>query len=230
MLKELRHVKVTMTVLLLLLVATTFIILNLSAGMQAGLTASEQVFGFLAIAIMIVICVLQFTQIERVLSIERASSTDVTGIQNKSAFEDRMEKLNAMDSSLGVALISFDLNNLKKTNDTYGHVAGDLMIKSFATALANISSAASVYRTGGDEFVVVMENATEDMVKDFCRKLEEKTNAINEKGKVNLSYAQGYAISLKNNYSTPDELREISDQNMYERKQYMKAHGLCNMR
>ena len=230
MIKDLKKVKITMVLLFLVLLAFIFVALNIGRGLSRGLSSRDQLFDLLALMTLLIISVFQFIQIQRILSIEKKSSTDVTGIHNKASFEFKMEGLNNNDSDLNLAIISFDLNNLKKTNDTKGHQVGDAMIKGFATLLVQNFPNADAFRTGGDEFVVVMENTTKDNVEKSLNALENATNKHNAAGKINISYAVGYAISEKHNYLLPDELLHLSDGRMYERKQYMKAHGLCEMR
>src|ERR1043166_2835378 len=61
------------------------------------------------------------------------------------------------------SLIYFDLNHLKKTNDTHGHAAGDAVLKHFADVLtANIRDSDCVGRLGGDEFGVLLSHANQD--------------------------------------------------------------------
>jgi diguanylate cyclase (GGDEF)-like protein len=61
-----------------------------------------------------------------------------------------------------VGLMVCDLNKFKLINDTYGHHVGDEILKHFADALASsVRDSDSVFRFGGDEFVVIVEDASE---------------------------------------------------------------------
>jgi diguanylate cyclase (GGDEF)-like protein len=61
------------------------------------------------------------------------------------------------------SLIYFDLNHLKKTNDTYGHAAGDAVLAHFADVLvAHVRDSDCVGRLGGDEFGVLLSHANQD--------------------------------------------------------------------
>lgn len=64
----------------------------------------------------------------------------------------------------------FDLNDLKLTNDTYGHVMGDKLIITFANVLKEtIGYFNFVGRFGGDEFIAVMYNTSKNDVRKFFK-------------------------------------------------------------
>ena len=57
--------------------------------------------------------------------------------------------------------ISIDLNGLKRVNDTYGHVAGDELIRAAADCMKNsFNEYGKIYRIGGDEFAVIITEET----------------------------------------------------------------------
>src|ERR1700761_8251699 len=61
------------------------------------------------------------------------------------------------------SLIYFDLNHLKKTNDTYGHAAGDAVLTQFSNILlAQVRESDCVGRLGGDEFAILLSHATQE--------------------------------------------------------------------
>ena len=104
------------------------------------------------------------------------------------------------------------------------------MIYSFAYLLAHTFPKGSVYRTGGDEFIVILEDTDEKRIQSFLEVLENKTDTFNKSHRFSVSYAHGYVLSVTGKYATPEELQKISDKHMYQRKQYMKENGLCAMR
>jgi diguanylate cyclase (GGDEF)-like protein len=80
----------------------------------------------------------------------------LTGLANRRNVEERLASRVA--GGLGFCVIVIDLNRLKKTNDTYGHLAGDNLLQQFAQELrTNFRSTDLVGRWGGDEFIVVMD-------------------------------------------------------------------------
>lgn len=82
----------------------------------------------------------------------------LTGVGNKSALLDKEEEINKQialgEADFSIAL--FDVNKLKIANDVFGHMAGDGLLFTVANHLAAVFGADNVYRTGGDEFVVVL--------------------------------------------------------------------------
>ena len=83
----------------------------------------------------------------------RNAGFDVAGVHDKKSLEKELLKLQNADDTLDVGVMMFDLNNLKKINDTYGHEEGDLFIQTFASYLTRILTENSfLARFGGDEF------------------------------------------------------------------------------
>ncbi|MCR5123601.1 MAG: GGDEF domain-containing protein [Treponema sp.] len=92
---------------------------------------------------------------------ELANKDSLTGIRNKTAYDNEIKKLEAdlkskRIDSFGIAMI--DLNYLKKLNDTYGHDKGNLAIKKLCFLVCTIFEHSPVFRIGGDEFVVILKN------------------------------------------------------------------------
>ena len=83
------------------------------------------------------------------------SNTDeLTRCYNRRAYE---EDINKLDLSKEWVYISMDINGLKRANDSFGHVAGDELIRAAADCMKNsFSEHGKVYRVGGDEFVVII--------------------------------------------------------------------------
>jgi diguanylate cyclase (GGDEF)-like protein/putative nucleotidyltransferase with HDIG domain len=89
---------------------------------------------------------------------EAATRDSLTGLANHRAFHERLDQLVATDGGLSLAIV--DLDGLKLTNDTYGHQAGDELLGSLASVLAEVSPRGEAFRIGGDEFAVVIEGGT----------------------------------------------------------------------
>ena len=85
---------------------------------------------------------------------EIAITDFLTSLKNRRAFMDDIGSLS--DTNIGV--IFNDINGLKYTNDTMGHIAGDDLIINYAALLKKQFSEASIYRVAGDEFVVLLSD------------------------------------------------------------------------
>ncbi|WP_054742581.1 GGDEF domain-containing protein [Cellulosilyticum ruminicola] len=128
--------------------------------------------------------------------LETLAFTDtLTGLLNRTAFNETLTKLNQiLPSTLPIALVLFDLNNLKKTNDTKGHITGDLLITHTAVLLKTIFlNPNTIYRICGDEFVIILKDIPENTLKHLLQKFQyhlQLHNSIqNPKISINYSYA-----------------------------------------
>lgn len=93
---------------------------------------------------------------------ERLASVDsLTGLENRRRMEEVLERRIA--KGIPFSVVVFDLNGFKQINDTYGHVAGDEVLRQFATELRSAFRALDdVGRWGGDEFIAVLDCNVEE--------------------------------------------------------------------
>lgn len=123
------------------------------------------------------------------------------------------------------ALVLCDLNHLKKINDSFGHAAGDLALKTFVSLLkSNIRETDYIARIGGDEFIIILHQNDYDQALEKMNALQESINKeyiLYNNVKIPLRFSYGIATS-------PDEsmiydiLSKIADDRMYENKRIMK--------
>ena len=87
---------------------------------------------------------------------ELALRDALTGLANRRGVEERIEQ--RIDSRRTFCAAMLDLNNLKRINDQYGHLAGDNLLQQFAQELRSAMRSSDVVgRWGGDEFIIVMD-------------------------------------------------------------------------
>jgi diguanylate cyclase (GGDEF)-like protein/PAS domain S-box-containing protein len=94
-----------------------------------------------------------------------ADHDGMTRLPNRAAFVDRLESAIAAagQEHTHVALVLFDVDHLKETNDTIGHDAGDLLIQTLAGRLTDLfGKGCTVGRLGGDEFAAILKPTDED--------------------------------------------------------------------
>lgn len=104
------------------------------------------------------LCSIALQRHERVLERERRANIDVlTQIANRAAFELALSRL-ACDEPGGWALLVVDLDNLKVINDSFGHHAGDLLIRAAADRIARLAKPNRAFRVGGDEFAILVQS------------------------------------------------------------------------
>ena len=148
----------------------------------------------------------------------------LTGLKNRMAFTDK-EDLFAMSVKSAGLVIQLDINNLKKVNDTYGHKEGDRHIKAAADVISqSFGMIGDCYRTGGDEFIVVIEDlkdpsALKEAEEKFARLIDE----YNEKEKPRVKLEIPYGIEefdLKD--KDVEKALRLADGKMYSMKKQMK--------
>ena len=145
-----------------------------------------------------------------------AYTDELTGLMNRAKC---MQFTKTLESPY--AVVSIDLDRLKSVNDSYGHLEGDKMIKSFADLLTKAFEGASLIgRTGGDEFMVIYEKPSANVCDKAIRMLEEYMNEFNQKGsKFTLSASMGYAYSSELGPTGFNNVFYLADSRMYEMKE-----------
>ena len=101
---------------------------------------------------------------EKALLIKRAYTDDLTKLHNRAYCSEKMRNL-SIDKNSKYTIINFDLNGLKKMNDTYGHTKGDELICYAAIVLEKAFAIDGVVgRMGGDEFIAIIENDNTEFI------------------------------------------------------------------
>ena len=160
---------------------------------------------------------------ERNFLIKSAYTDELTQIHNRRYCIEYMNKIKDTESD-NYTVICFDLNNLKITNDTYGHAKGDILIKSAAEVLSeSFESNGIVARMGGDEFIAIVETAVPEEIAKLMERFQiNLRNKNNEVEDLNMSIAYGYASSNTKEYNI-EKIYQIADNRMYENKKRMKS-------
>jgi diguanylate cyclase (GGDEF)-like protein len=110
-------------------------------------------------------------------SLETQARTDpLTGLVNRRGLDEALERLT---DRRPFAFLAIDLDDLKTTNDSYGHAAGDAAIAAVATALkAVVRRGDTIARVGGDEFAVLMLDATMDGAERLTARIQTAISGI----------------------------------------------------
>lgn len=141
-----------------------------------------------------------------------------TNLKNRNAFTDDCNYIERNKSTYDcIKVLFFDLNYLKYTNDNFGHEAGDKLIGTMAHLLNETFEGQSVYRIGGDEFVVIIT----DKAIDVQEKLEIMENFKRNYSDVygnKFDYAYGTADYSEGTYENISALVRSADEMMYNNK------------
>ena len=154
-----------------------------------------------------------------------ANTDSLTGIKNKHAYSDAEAHLNQMISEGKIdklAIVVCDINGLKHTNDTFGHAAGDKLIQDASEMICRYFTHGAVYRIGGDEFTVILQEKGYDTMSEVLAGINREVEENIAKKEVVISI--GYSTLTPEDQLVHDVF-ERADQMMYTRKQQLKAMG-----
>lgn len=144
----------------------------------------------------------------------------MTDLYNRSYFEEEILRLKN-PRAFPVSIFIADLNNMKITNDTYGHEKGDQLIKNTADVFKeNFRSCDVIARIGGDEFAVILSNTDQNAAKEINERLIEKIKAFNINGDIKIDISIGYATQREN--ENIKSVLDRADSKMYEVKRMTK--------
>jgi diguanylate cyclase (GGDEF)-like protein len=155
---------------------------------------------------------------------ERLALIDpLTGLSNRRSAMDRLTAEASRSQRYGHALtvVALDLDEFKQINDTYGHLAGDLVLKEFAARLGfaiRLSDFAA--RMGGDEFLVLLPECSIGQVESFLARLR-PMEAEYDGQKIPIFFSAGW-VGYEKGEST-EQFLERADRTLYAEKRAGKA-------
>jgi diguanylate cyclase (GGDEF)-like protein len=152
----------------------------------------------------------------------------LTNVFNRRYFEELFDTyiVDFSKNNTRFSLAIFDLNGLKTTNDTYGHLAGDELIKSFVEALkATLNDFDILGRFGGDEFAAVfLDDDINITISKMDNLIKNFTNYPININDTNLVCSFSYGLArFPEDGKTYKELIKIADDNMYLHKKNIKT-------
>jgi len=160
-------------------------------------------------------------------ALERLAYTDsLTGLANRRKCDDLFDELDMSEKVYGI--LTFDLNNLKLTNDTQGHESGDVLLIKFAEVLQSIfGEAGTICRMGGDEFIVIIQDIKVVDVRALVDKMEVAIDKINQEDEnLHLSTAYGFCRSNEPRCKDVKSVYRKADARMYKQKNAMKKYAM----
>ena len=145
------------------------------------------------------------------------SNTDeLTRCFNRHAYEERINNLDLREEWI---YISMDLNNLKHTNDSLGHAAGDELIGAAADCMReSFGNYGNVYRIGGDEFVVIITGNTKEfqsIIESFDRSVAQWHGKLVD----SMTISWGYVFSSEKEWDNIYDIAKEADERMYKNKE-----------
>ncbi len=150
----------------------------------------------------------------------------MTNLSNRRTFDEYMDSYVGRKPDEDILFLSFDLNELKSVNDTFGHEAGDELIVGAAQCMKSVfGPAGSIFRTGGDEFMAII-SCEEDKRDAFIKGLEDSFAGWRGKAGLELSISMGYVSSDEDPGMTLEDMRREAEKRMYAKKsEYYRQEG-----
>ena len=151
----------------------------------------------------------------------------LTGLRNSAAYIGKSAELDAQTNfnpDLAYAVIIFDVNFLKKTNDNYGHAAGNELLQHAAKVIHEVFAHSLVYRIGGDEFAAILENSDYNNRDALVSLFDEKIAReffLAAGVTLSVSVARGMAVYEPN--ATFTDVSKKADIAMYKHKVAIKS-------
>ncbi len=149
----------------------------------------------------------------------------LTSVSNKGAFDLCIRELQQQLDDPGCfpefAIAIFDCDDLKLINDRYGHDKGDLYLKNTSAMICHVFGHSPVFRIGGDEFAVIMQNEDYEnraAITRLFKKRCESTCVRDNEWWEQIRVSMGMAVYDPNDDRTVDDVSRRADKLMYENK------------
>ncbi|MDH5632600.1 MAG: GGDEF domain-containing protein [Gammaproteobacteria bacterium] len=167
----------------------------------------------------------QLSQLQMLLRLYREASHDaLTGLANRRVLNKwlAMEIPKARQQARPLSVLLFDLDHFKRINDTWGHLVGDRVLKTFARLLRrDLSSSSSfISRYGGEEFLVVLPGCEEPRARMLAEKIRQNCDSL----KIMASSSRQFGVTVSigvaslGKQDTADSLMSRADDALYAAK------------
>ena len=143
---------------------------------------------------------------------------ELTGLNNRRSMFSRIQTIDRMENRQPYGVVNLDLNGLKRVNDSEGHEAGDSLLIQAAQILRSAFPEEDVFRTGGDEFVVISVGISQA---DFERRMDLFRSELSRHE--NISFAVGACWTSGADDTTT--VMRLADERMYEDKKAYYARN-----
>lgn len=151
----------------------------------------------------------------------RAHHDALTGLLNRAGFVEALGTRLAARAERQFAVMFFDLDNFKPINDTFGHAAGDAVLKGVAGRVRRaLPDGAVLARMGGDEFVALVEDVTAETARETGHRLiREVAISYELGGEIRASVGASVGIAMSPDHGAEvEELLAVADAALYEAK------------
>jgi diguanylate cyclase (GGDEF)-like protein len=151
---------------------------------------------------------------------EQARHDPLTGVYNRRALDEMLTQL--MEARTPFVLVFVDIDDFFEVNDRFGHLVGDRVIQELAQFLREIiRKTDSLFRYGGDEFIILMPQTTPAQAEQVLARLQHELQNARWAGDLaglHLSISIGLSSWVPENPRSIEAIFEEADQFMYRRK------------
>jgi len=158
------------------------------------------------------------------LLLEQSVRDHLTGLFNRRYMEETLERelLRASRSQISLGIIMLDVDDFKRFNDSYGHAAGDMILHELGSLLLKHVRGEDIpSRYGGDEFIIILPGASQEIIQERAELLQEHTRHLNIQfdGRTlePITLSLGVAVSPKDGATSALILRSV-DAALYRAK------------
>jgi len=149
----------------------------------------------------------------------------LTGLYNRNYYEKALMILDKEEFH-PISVIACDLDELKKVNDSWGHHAGDMLLKECANLLKkSVRNSDILARIGGDEFFIIMTKTDEQMVAKVIERIYHNINVYNDSHRLPIRISIGFSTGIDKSKSLSEILKE-ADRRMYAVKRMKEMQGI----
>ncbi|MDR3053488.1 MAG: GGDEF domain-containing protein [Coriobacteriales bacterium] len=153
---------------------------------------------------------------------------NLTGLQNRNAYIEKVKAIVTAEN-MPLGIIVGDVNNLKKINDTLGHLQGDQLLTTITDIInANTPLGASVFRIGGDELVLLLPRTDVETIQRFVRDVTVACAEAKDPdfGAPSISWGLAMMMDAAQDYN---EVFRAADAMMYENKRRSKEVSISGV-
>lgn len=164
---------------------------------------------------------------------KEARTDELSGLENRKAFDEALQYMVTRFRSRGTSfgLLLCDVDHFKRINDTFGHQAGDEVVKRIGMTLRDcVRPKDHVARFGGDEFAILLNEVTAKIAHDVAVRMRgtvERTNFSTTEGKGELAVTLSMGLAVINSEDDVESILKRADQALYRSKEQGRNQLHC---